>query len=132
MKDLNHVTVIGRLTRDAEFKDGKCNFSVAFNTTKKDGDKWVDEVNYLNLMLFDNFATALQPRLTKGTQVAITGHLKQSRWEKDGQKMSALNVVVDKIQMVGGKKSESTESVPFPSSNNNASDVGTPFDDFGF
>lgn len=51
---------------------------------------------------------------------------------KDGQKMSALNVVVDEIQMVGGKKSESTESVPFPSSNNNASDVGTPFDDFGF
>lgn len=132
MKDLNHVSVIGRLIRDAELKDGRCSFSIAFNNTKKEGDKWIDDPSFLNLMLFGHLAETLFPRLGKGTQVAISGHLKQNRWESNGQKMSALNVVVDEIQIVGSGKSDSSSNFKPCPSNNEPVDAGTPFDDFGF
>lgn len=101
MKDLNSVFVIGRLTKDAAMNGDRCEFSIGFNTTKKDhSGQWVEESNYLNLALFGNHARNLLGHLRKGVQVAVSGHLKQNRWEKDGQKYSALNVMVDDLQVV--------------------------------
>lgn len=108
MKDSNHVHFIGRLVKDAELKnfDGysRLDFCVAFNTSKKDGDKWVDESNFINLSISGNKANSLSSYLVKGTQVSIEGHLKQSRWEKDGQKHSRIDVAVEEIQLLGSSK----------------------------
>ena len=124
MQDFNQVTLIGRLTKDAELKDlnglTKLDFSLAFNTSKKNGDKYVDESNFINLSLWGKVATALKPYMTKGSQVLVSGELKQDRWEKDGQKFSALKVIANSVQLLGSRNSSENKAAkkeePAPSS----------------
>lgn len=109
MQDLNKVVLIGRLTKDAELKkmdsgSAKLDFSVAFNTTKKNGSEYVDESNFTNLTYWGKVAEAIAPMMKKGQQVAIEGHLKQDKWEKDGQKHFELKVIPELVQIVGGRK----------------------------
>ena len=47
--------------------------------------------------------------VTKGTQVFISGSIKQSRYEKDGEKKSSVLVLVDRIVVVN-RDSENNHS----------------------
>ena len=38
--------------------------------------------------------------------ILIAGHLKQDRWEKDGQKFSRIKIEVEEVQLLGGNSSE--------------------------
>ena len=107
MTDLNHVVLIGRLTRDADLKYTSggyaiSNFSIAVNRSKKNGDQWVDEASFFDINLFGKSAENLKQYLVKGKQVAIDGELRQDRWEQDGQPRSRVVVVANNIQLVGG------------------------------
>lgn len=125
MKGTNSGVLIGRLTKDSELTfmqsgSAKLDFSVAFTTSKKNGNEWVDEPNYLNgLSLWGKTAENLQNFLKKGVQVALTYHLKVDSWEKDGQKHSVLKPVVDEIELLsrpqqnGGNKSAPATSEGF-------------------
>ena len=113
MTDLNHVVLIGRLTQDLGSDErsfgyvgngqARANVSIAVNRSKKEGDQWVDEVNYFNITIWGKTAENLKPYLTKGKQICVEGHLKQDRWEKDGQKQSRVTIVADQVQLLGGK-----------------------------
>ena len=121
MTDLNHVVLIGRLTQDLGSDErsfgyvgngqARANVSIAVNRSKKDGDQWVEEVNYFNITIWGKTAENLKPYLTKGKQICVEGHLKQDRWEKDGQKQSRVTIVADQVQLLGGK-SDSNNSEP--------------------
>lgn len=113
MTDLNHVVLIGRLTRDlgtdersfAYTQNGtaRANVSIAVNRTRKSGDQWIDEVSYFDVTIWGRTAENLKPYLTKGKQIAVDGYLKQDRWEKDGMKNSKVVVVADSVQLLGGR-----------------------------
>lgn len=113
MTDLNHVVLIGRLTQDLGSDErsfgyvgngqARANVSIAVNRSKKEGDQWKDEVNYFNITIWGKTAENLKPYLTKGKQICVEGHLKQDRWEKDGQKQSRVTIVADSVQLLGGK-----------------------------
>ena len=121
MTDLNHVVLIGRLTQDLGSDErsfgyvgngqARANVSIAVNRSKKDGDQWIEEVNYFNITIWGKTAENLKPYLTKGKQICVEGHLKQDRWEKDGQKQSRVTIVADSVQLLGGK-SDSNNSEP--------------------
>ena len=107
MKDINNVVLVGRLTRDAilSYTTGGaavCKFSIASNTTKKDGDRWIDEANFFEVVLWGRQGEALNQYLLKGKQVAVQGELKQDRWEQDGQNRSKVYVKAENIQLLGG------------------------------
>ena len=111
MKDLNHVVLVGRLTRDAELKylntgTAICTFSIAVTRSVKKGDKWEDEGNFFDVSLFGKQGEAVAQYLTKGQQVAVDGELKQDRWQKDGKNHSRVVIVADTVQLVGGKHQE--------------------------
>ena len=113
MTDLNHVVLIGRLTQDLGSDErsfgyvgngqARANVSIAVNRSKKNGDQWVEEVNYFNITIWGKTAENLKPYLTKGKQICVEGHLKQDRWEKDGQKQSRVTIVADNVQLLGGR-----------------------------
>ena len=109
MTDINSVTIIGRLTRDAELKytnNGLAvsNFSIAMNKNVKQNDEWIDTTIFINnLSLFGKRAEGLNPHLTKGQQVAILGSLDVDNWEQEGKKRSKLKVHISDIQLLGGK-----------------------------
>ena len=114
MTDLNHVVLIGRLTKnllDDERNFGFlpngqaiANLSIAVNRSKKVGDNWQDETSFFDVTIFGKTAENLKPYLTKGTQIAVDGYLKQDRWEKDGQKFSRIGIIANSVQLCGGKK----------------------------
>ncbi len=113
MTDLNHVVLIGRLTKDLGTDErsfgyvangqARANVSIAVNRSRKNGEQWVDEVNYFDITIWGKTAENLKPYLLKGKQIAVDGYLKQDRWEKDGQKMSKVTIVANNVQLLGGK-----------------------------
>ena len=118
MTDLNHVVLIGRLTQDLGSDErsfgyvgngqARANLSIAVNRAKKNGDQWIDEVNYFNITIWGKTAENLKPYLTKGKQICVEGHLKQDRWEKDGQKQERVTIVADNVQLLGGRGDNSS------------------------
>lgn len=128
MTDINHVILIGNLTRDvgdgySVLSNGqaKASISIAVNRSKKSGDQWVDETSYFDITVWGKTAENLRPYFVKGQKIAVEGYLKQDRWEKDGQKFSKVSVVANSVQLLGGKKQdgeknnnvEPTQHVPF-------------------
>ena len=110
MRDLNVVTLIGRLTRDAEAPQGNgpVRLSIAVNRTRKEGDQYVDEASFVDL---EYWHKSLTPYLVKGKQIAVQGEIRQERWtdRETGAARSKLVVVVnDKagIQLLGSKEGQ--------------------------
>jgi single-strand DNA-binding protein len=107
MVDLNHVSLIGRLTRDAEYKvlpsgQAVCNFSIAVNRRRKSGDNWEDEANYFDIVLWGKQADSLNRYLVKGKQIGVDGELRQDRWQQDGQNRSKVVISAINVQLLGG------------------------------
>jgi single-strand DNA-binding protein len=107
MADINHVVLVGRLTRDAELKytangQAVCKFSVAVNRRRKSGDQWVDEANFFDIVLWGRQGESLNQYLVKGKMVGVDGELRQDRWEQDGQNRSKVEIVAANIQLLGG------------------------------
>jgi len=105
--DINHVVLVGRLTRDAELKSiasgqAVCKFSVAVNRSKKNGEQWEDEPNFFDVVLWGRRGEALHQYLNKGKLVAVDGELRQDRWQQDGQNRSKVEIVANNIQLLGG------------------------------
>ncbi|MEE8441776.1 MAG: single-stranded DNA-binding protein [Spirochaetia bacterium] len=107
--DINHVVLVGRLTRDAELRYANsgtpiCHFSIANSYRKKQGDTWGEDTNYFDCVMFGNRAEAVHKYLTKGTQVAVDGALRFSKWEKDGQTRSKVEVHVNEFNFMSGRR----------------------------
>jgi len=134
MTDTNHVVLVGRLTKDLGTDErsfgyvangqARANISIAVNRSKKNGDQWIDEVNYFDVTIWGKTAENLKPYLTKGKQIVVDGYLKQDRWEKDGQKFSKVTVVANNVQLIGGRgdgPSQSASGAPHFQPANNSS-----------
>ncbi|MCL2214577.1 MAG: single-stranded DNA-binding protein [Treponema sp.] len=107
MADLNHVVLIGRLTRDSELKytaggQAVCKFSIAVNRRKKSGDQWEDEANFFDIVLWGKQGESLQSYLVKGKMIGVDGELRQDRWQQDGQNRSKVEIIANYVQLLGG------------------------------
>lgn len=114
MADINQVTLIGRLTRDAELKYTSngfaiASFAIAVNRRRKNGDQWVEEASFFDINLFGKSAEGLKQYLVKGKQVAIVGELRQDRWEQDGQPRSKVVVIANNVQLIGGNEKQTQQ-----------------------
>jgi single-strand DNA-binding protein len=108
MSDLNKVILVGRLTRDPETKTINGNqlslVSIANGRKYKSNGESKEETNYFDCQIWGKLSEIVSKYCSKGSQVCIEGRLKQDRWEKDGKKNSRILIVVENLQMLGGKK----------------------------
>jgi len=107
-EDLNSVNLVGRLTRDAELQYTNtgfaiCKMGLAVNRRRKQGEQWVDEANFFDISLFGKRGESLSQYLTKGTQLAVQGQLRQDRWEQDGAKRSKVIIEATNIQLLSSR-----------------------------
>ena len=99
---INKVVISGNLTRDPELRQTANGFPVlGFGVA------------------FGARAESVSRFLSKGSKVAIEGKLRWSQWERDGQKRSKIEVVVDEIEFMtargeGGNMGMSHMSAPAP------------------
>ena len=104
---INRVNITGNLTRDPELRATASgtqvlSFGVAVNDRRRNaqtGD-WEDYANFVDCTMFGNRAEAVGRFLAKGMKVAIEGKLRYSSWERDGQKRSKLEVIVDELDVM--------------------------------
>ena len=108
---INRVMISGNLTRDAELRSTQSGTSmlgmgIAVNDRRKNQKtgEWEDYPNFVDCTMFGTRAEKLQPYLAKGTKVAIEGKLSYRSWEKDGQRRSKLEVIVDEIEFMSSKQ----------------------------
>lgn len=123
MSDVNVVTLVGRLTRDMELKYPQPDFcigafSLAQNRSKKQNGSWIEEPQYFDCTLMGRQAEAIAQYMTKGKQVAVSGELRQSRWQTaEGQNRSKVEIFVRNVQLLGGGQDSGQAQTPQTSAN---------------
>lgn len=108
---INVVNISGNLTRDSELRrtaggTAILGFGVAVNDRRKNQQtgEWEDYPNFVDCTMFGTRAERLAGMLAKGTKVCILGKLRYMSWEKDGQKRSKIEVIVDDIELMQNRK----------------------------
>lgn len=124
MNDLNKFHVIGRITQDVGNDErsfvytssgmARANVSIAVNHSRKTNEGWSEEVDYFNITIWGKTAENLKPYLVKGKQICVTAHLKQERWEKDGQKQSRIVIIADEVQLIGSNNQQGAQNSGAP------------------
>lgn len=108
---INRVNISGNLTRDPELRATQggmqvLGFGVAVNDRRRNQQtgEWEDYPNFVDCTMFGNRAESMGRILHKGMKVAIEGKLRYSSWDKDGQRRSKLEVIVDEIELMSQKQ----------------------------
>ena len=104
----NCVILMGNLTRDVELRHTQggvaiAEIGLAVSEKFKKGGQLQEETSFIDCTAFNRTAEIAAEYLSKGKPVLIQGRLKQERWETDGQKRSKVVVIVDKLQLIGGR-----------------------------
>ncbi len=108
---VNRVVLTGNLTKDAELKQTSGGMAIvtmrlAVNDRRKNAStgQWEDSPNFIDVTMFGSRGEAVSRFLTKGKAVAIDGKLRWHEWESPaGEKRSKLEVVVDDLELLGGR-----------------------------
>lgn len=119
---INRVIISGNLTRDPELRTTQSGmavlqFGMAVNERVKNQQtgEWEDRPNFIDCTMFGNRAEAVSRYIFKGTKVAVEGKLRYSQWERNGQKRSKLEVVVDELEFMSrGESPSGAPSRPKP------------------
>ncbi|MDO4854224.1 MAG: single-stranded DNA-binding protein [Coriobacteriia bacterium] len=107
---INKVLISGNLTRDPELRStasgtSVLSFGVAVNDRRRNQQtgEWEDYPNFIDCTMFGNRAESVSRFISKGSKVAIEGKLRWSQWERDGQRRSKIEVIVDEIEFMSSR-----------------------------
>ena len=118
---LNHICLVGRLAADPQYtatSDGKsvARFTLAVQRDfpDKNGNKPAD---FIPCVAWKQTAEFITRHFTKGGMMCVSGRLQINTWEKEGQKRSSPEVVVDNAYFYGDSKSTKPAPAPAPEDN---------------
>jgi single-strand DNA-binding protein len=98
------VTVVGNLTGDPELRStpsgvAVANFRLAVTPRVREGDQWKDaDTSFFRVNVWRQQAENVAETLAKGTQVIVTGKLRNRSWQTDGgEQRTVTEVEADEI-----------------------------------
>ncbi len=105
---INHVTLQGRLTADAELKSTSSGIFISeFTVAWSEKYKETETKCFLRCKAWRKTAEFVSRHFSKGQQIAVEGKLITESWEKDGKQQSRTILTVEQIHFCGDKvKSE--------------------------
>lgn len=113
---INKVILIGNVGQDPEQRftgSGKAVANVSLATSFKSGDS--EKTEWHKVIFWDKLAEVVSKYVTKGSSIYVEGRLETRSWDdKDGAKKYTTEIVAEKLQLLGSKKDDTTESVPAP------------------
>lgn len=107
---LNHIVLMGRLTRDPELRHTGTGTAVASFTLAVDRDfqsKDTQEraVDFIDIVAWRNTAEFVSKYFTKGRMAVVSGRLQIRNWtDKEGGKRRSAEVVADNVYFGDSKK----------------------------
>jgi single-strand DNA-binding protein len=132
--DLNKVMIIGRMVRDPEVRylpsgTPVADFTIASNKSYTVNGEKKEEVSFIKCTAWSKAGEIIAQYCKKGQRIGLDGRLKQNSWDdKNGQKRSSIEVVVDNFQFLSEKGSAGeTRSSVAPSSNQTTSNPGEDY-----
>ena len=122
-KGFNKVILMGNLTRDVEVRtttsgQSVANFSLAVNRSWRGQDgQQQDQTSFINCVAWGKVGDIIAQYVHKGSPLLVSGRLDQRSYQdKDGNRRSAVEVVVEDFNFVGGGRSDDP-SLSAPSNN---------------
>ena len=107
---LNHIAIMGRLTRDPELRRTQSGTAVASFTiavdrdysSKDDGSK---ETDFVDIVAWRSTADFVSRYFSKGRMAVVSGRLQMRKWEdKNGNKRTSAEVVADSVYFGDSKR----------------------------
>jgi single-strand DNA-binding protein len=109
---LNHITIMGRITRDIELRrTGSgipvASFSVAVDRDFSGKDGGEKETDFIDCVAWRSTAEFVDKYFSKGRMIVVSGRLQiRSYTDKDGNKRKAAEVVADNCYFGDSKKDD--------------------------
>ena len=109
---LNHITIMGRLTRDPELRRTGSGVAVASFTVAVDRDfggrdGGEKETDFIDCVAWRQTGEFVSKYFTKGSMAVVSGRLQIRGWtDKDGNKRRTAEVVADNVYFGDSKRDE--------------------------
>ena len=113
---LNHITIMGRMTRDPELRRtgsgvAVTSFCLAVDRDYNPKDGAEKETDFIDCNAWRNTAEFVAKYFTKGSMAIVSGRLQIRNWtDKDGNKRRNAEVVADSVYFGDSKKSSEGNS----------------------
>ena len=113
---LNHITIMGRLTRDPELRRTGSGIAVASFTVAVDRDfggrdGGEKETDFIDCVAWRQTGEFVSKYFTKGRMIVVSGRLQIRSWtDKDGNKRRTAEVVADNCYFGDSKRDEGGSS----------------------
>ena len=116
---LNHISIMGRLTRDPELKHTTSGVPVASFTLAVDRDfksgSGEKETDFIDVVAWRNTAEFVSKYFAKGRAAVVAGRLQIRKYtDKDGNNRSAAGVVADSVYFADSKTNTSGQAHAVP------------------
>lgn len=114
---LNHITIMGRLTRDPEMRRtgsgiAVTSFTVAVDRDFKSNRAGEAETDFIDCVAWRQAGEFVGKYFTKGRMIVVSGRLQIRSWtDKDGNKHRTAEVNADNVYFADSK-SEKTSTAP--------------------
>ena len=106
---MNSCNFTGRITNDLELKTTQSGIKVCSFTLAVKRPRVADTTDFINFTAFRQSAEYLVSYARKGTLIEVSGVLTARKWEdKNGNKRTSFEVIVDNASIIESKKSNST------------------------
>ena len=113
---LNHITIMGRLTRDPELRRtgsgiAVASFCVAVDRDYSGKDSEEKETDFIDCVAWRQTGEFVSKYFTKGRVIVVSGRLQIRTWtDKDGNKRRTAEVVADNCYFGDSKKEQDGNS----------------------
>lgn len=116
-RGFSKVIIVGNITRDPELRSTPsgtqvCGFSVAVNRNYRDGSgEQKENVSFFDCSAWGKSGEIIAQYAKKGSGILVSGRLEQRSWEdKEGQKRSRVEIVVEDFNFIGGNDGSASGS----------------------
>ena len=109
---LNHIVIMGRLTRDPELRRtgsgiAVASFSVAVDRDFGKSENGEKETDFIDCVAWRQTGEFVSKYFTKGRMAVVSGRLQIRSWnDKDGNKRRTAEVVADNVYFGDSKRDE--------------------------
>lgn len=109
---LNHIVIMGRLTRDPELRRTGSGLAVAGFTLAVDRDfankdSGERETDFIDCVAWRSTGEFVSKYFSKGSMAVVSGRLQIRPWEdKNGNKHRTAEIVADNVYFGGSKRSD--------------------------
>ena len=109
---LNHITIMGRLTRDPELRRtgsgiAVASFTVAVDRDFSGRDGGEKETDFIDCVAWRQTGEFVSKYFTKGSMIVVSGRLQIRSWnDKEGNKRRTAEVVADNCYFGDSKREE--------------------------